>query len=153
MLERMNKLERLYTVNIGALGARWGLQTEAAFREGIAKILKLYVPDVQVERVVLKDESGWVFGTPDQVELDLIIRNGELLIGEIKSAVEPSDVYVFYRKAQFYQQQTGRQARKLVMISPMVFPRAKEVAERLGVELYTAPDESIFQQKPSQSTS
>ncbi len=39
---------------------------------------------VEVLRVNEFDDEGEVFGLPDQVELDVIIRDGELLIGKIK---------------------------------------------------------------------
>jgi len=34
------------------------------------------------------DEQGEVFGHPDQIELDIIIKNGLLLICELKSSID-----------------------------------------------------------------
>jgi len=65
--------------SIGALGARWGLQSEAAFRNALAGILEQTF-GVEVLNVNEYDEQGEVFGRPDQVELDVIIKNGLLLI-------------------------------------------------------------------------
>ena len=51
---------------IGALGARWGLQSEKAFRDALAGILEENF-GVQVVRVTDYDDEGEVFGRPDQV--------------------------------------------------------------------------------------
>ncbi|NJO17790.1 MAG: hypothetical protein HC877_19285 [Thioploca sp.] len=54
------------------------------------------------------DDSSEVFGRPDQIELDLIIRNGNLLIAEIKSSMSRGDMYLFERKAHFYEKRRQR---------------------------------------------
>jgi len=53
--------------SIGALGSRWGMQSEAAFRNALAGILEENF-DVQVLNVSEYDDEGVVFGRPDQVE-------------------------------------------------------------------------------------
>jgi hypothetical protein len=87
--------------SIGALGSRWGMQSEAAFRNALAGMLKENF-DVQVLNVSEYDK-GFVFGCPDQVELDVIIKNGVLLICELKSSIDKAGMYSFERKAQFYE--------------------------------------------------
>ena len=120
---------------IGALGSRWGLQSEKAFRDALAGILEKNFA-VQVVNVNDYDDEGVVFGRPDQVELDVIIKNGLLLICELKSSIDKAGMYIFERKARFYEQRHGRQANRLIVISPMIDARARKVAERLGIELY-----------------
>jgi hypothetical protein len=39
------------------------------------------------------DDSGEVFGCPDQIELDVIIKNGLLLIRELKSSIDKAGMY------------------------------------------------------------
>ncbi|MGF1616116.1 MAG: PD-(D/E)XK nuclease family protein [Gammaproteobacteria bacterium] len=124
-----------YDRSIGALGARWGLQSENAFRDALAGILEEHF-GVQVVRVTDYDDQGEVFGRPDQVELDVIIQNGLLLICELKSSIDKAGMYSFERKARFYEKRHGRQANRLLVISPMVDARARKVAERLGIEVY-----------------
>ena len=121
--------------SIGALGSRWGLQSEKAFRDALAGILEKNF-GVQVVNVNDYDDEGVVFGRPDQVELDVIIKNGLLLICELKSSIDKAGMYVFERKARFYEKRHGRQANRLMVISPMIDARARKVAERLGIETY-----------------
>jgi len=82
------------------------------------------------------DDEGVVFGRPDQVELDVIIKNGLLLICELKSSIDKAGMYIFERKARFYEKRHGRQANGLIVSSPMIDARARQVAERLGIEIY-----------------
>jgi hypothetical protein len=121
---------------IGALGARWGLYSEAAFRNGLKAILEDTF-GVQVLNVVEYDDAGEVFGRPEQIELDLIIRNGDLILCEIKSSVSKPDLYAFLRKVEFYEKRHQRQATRKMVISPMVHPSAQPIGPRLGIEVYS----------------
>jgi hypothetical protein len=91
---------------------------------------------VQVINVNEYDDQGEVFGRPDQVELDVIIQNGLLLICELKSSIDKAGMYSFERKARFYERRRGRAANRLIVISPMIDARAAKVAERLGIETF-----------------
>ncbi len=121
--------------SIGALGARWGMRSEKAFRDALAGILEQNF-GVQVLNVNEYDDEGVVFGRPDQVELDVIIKNDLLLICELKSSIDKAGMYIFERKARFYERRHQRQANRLIVISPMIDARAQQVAERLGIETY-----------------
>lgn len=50
-------------------------------------------------------------------------------------------IYIFERKARFYERQHNRKANRLIVISPMIDARAQRVAERLGIETYGDSDE------------
>lgn len=121
--------------SIGALGSRWGLQSEKAFRDALAAILEKSF-NVQVLNVNEYDDRGEVFGRPDQVELDVIVHNGSLIICELKSSIDKAGMYIFERKARFYEKRHQRTANRLMVISPMIDARARKVAEQLGIETY-----------------
>jgi hypothetical protein len=78
-----------------------------------------------------------VFGRPEQIELDLLIKNGLLIICEIKSAISKPEMYIFQKKIEFYQKQHSRQPDRKIVISPMVHPAAEAVAQQLGIEVYS----------------
>ena len=140
LMEEIKALSRKHDSSIGALGARWGIAAESSFRNGLKAILEQDF-GVQVVNVTEYDEEGEVFGRPDQVELDLIIHNGDLIICEIKSSMSRSDMYAFFRKVQFYEKRHQRKATKLMVISPMVDQRAKAVADTLGIAVYSYADD------------
>lgn len=122
--------------SIGALGARWGLQSEAAFRNALAGILEQGF-GVTVRNVCEFDDSGEVFGRPDQVELDIIVENGVLLILELESSMDKAGVYAFERKARFYERRHQRKADRLIVVSPMIEPKALTAARDLGIETFS----------------
>ena len=136
MLKSIQNLGRRYDSTIGALGARWGLHSEASFRNGLKGILEEFF-DVQVLNVIEYDDAGEVFGRPDQIELDVIIKDGLLIICEIKSSMSRSEMYTFERKVRFYEKQHKRTTDRMLVISPMVDRRAQAVADNLGVRVYS----------------
>jgi hypothetical protein len=136
-LIEIKALNRKYD-STGALGS-WGLYSEASFRNALKGILEQSF-GVQVLNVNEFDDEGEVFGRPDQVELDIIIKNGLLILCEIKSSLSKSDMYSFDRKVAFYEKRHQRKANRKLVISPMVDDRAKPVAENLGIEIYSYAD-------------
>jgi hypothetical protein len=139
LLEELKRHDRRYESTIGALGSRWGLYSEASFRNALKAILEESF-GVQVLNLTDFDESGEVFGRPDQVELDIIIKNGDVILCEIKSYMSKADIYSFDRKVAFYQQRHRRPVSRKLVISPMVDDRARPVAEALGIEVYSYSD-------------
>ena len=135
-LDEIKKLNKRYDSTIGALGSRWGLYSEASFRNALKKILEDSF-GVQVLNLNDFDDEGDVFGRPDQVEIDVIIKNGEVIVCEIKSSLSKAEMYIFERKVQFYQKRHQRQVTRKLVISPMVDNRALPVAENLGIEVYS----------------
>jgi hypothetical protein len=138
-LAEIQKANRRYESTIGALGSRWGLHSEASFRNGLKAILEESF-GVQVLNLNDFDDEGMVFGRPDQVEIDLIIKNGTVIVCEIKSSISKPEMYSFDRKAAFYQKRHQRPVSRKMVISPMVDDRARPVAESLGIEVYSYAD-------------
>lgn len=138
-LEEIKKANRRYESAIGAIGSRWGLYSEASFRNGLQAILGQSF-GVDVLNLTLYDQEGGVFGRPEQVELDIIIRNGLTIVCEIKSSIDKAGMYIFGRKADFYAKNQNRVVDRKIVISPMVDERAIPVAKSLGIEIYSYAD-------------
>jgi hypothetical protein len=135
-LERaVSRLER----RMDALGAHFGLLAESAFREGMRGILQEHV-GLRVVQWRHYDEQGIVHGFPSWVEADLLIRDDEHWLVEIKAHFSRADIAEFYRIGQLYQQVTGV-APRLIGIAPSVDEQAKEWAQRFGITLYGDPEE------------
>jgi hypothetical protein len=122
--EQKSRLDR----KIGALGARWGIGSERAFRQALAAVL---TESFGVEVLNIN-----VFGRPDQIELDIIVRNGTLIIFELKSSTDRSQLYIFSRKIAFYEKRHQRTADRKILVSPFIHPRAQELAQELEIETY-----------------
>jgi hypothetical protein len=121
---------------ISALGARWGLESEEAFREGLRGILEKEL-GLKVERWSAFDETGSVFGHPSQVEVDVAVSDGKVMLIEVSSHVKHADVTALVKKAELYERITGRRPDRLIVVTPFVEERAMEAALKLGVEIYT----------------
>jgi len=139
MLVSIRKLDQKHEATIGALGARWGLHSESAFRKGLRAILEGTF-GVKVERYEDYDHEGTVFGRPEQVELDVIIHNGTLILCEIKSSMSKSDMYSFWRKKNFYENKHSLKANRAMVISPMIDDYARSAAKDLDIEVYGYAD-------------
>ena len=132
MDKRITRLENL----ISALGARWGIMAEDAFREGLRGILEKEF-GVKVERWVTRDEEGLVYGFSGVIEVDIAIKDGKTMLIEISSSVDKSKVAAFLRKAQLYERKTGIKPDRLVMVTPYAEEAAIKAAREVGVEIYT----------------
>lgn len=122
---------------LGAIGARWGLMAEESFRSGMAGILRDQF-GWPVEHFLVMDTEGYVFGRPDQVEIDIALHDGAHWLVEIRSSMSKPDMYTFVRKVELYERLREVQVARRIVISPMIHPKAKGVAERLNIELYTS---------------
>jgi hypothetical protein len=133
--DELTLFRRTFTAQIGGLGARWGLQTEEAFRQGIRAILQEV--GFTTERFVASDAGGEVFGYPEQIELDVVLQNGKVIVVEIKSSLDKGNTYLFARKVAFYARQSGRHVDRKLIVTPYADNRAREVGLQLGVEICT----------------
>jgi len=141
--EDMNKLREdmirgfeLVERHISALGARWGLMAESAFREGLRRLLEK-VFGFRVESWRAYDEAGIVFGYPSEVEVDVTVSEEKLVLIEVSSQVRASDVLQFKKKAELYEGKTGRRPDRLIIVTPYIDEKALEAAKQLGIEAYT----------------
>jgi len=121
---------------IDALGARWGLMSEDAFRESLRSLLEREL-GLEAERWVYTDMEGYVYGYPSMVEVDVALHDEKTILVEVSSHVRASDVAAFKRKAEFYERVTGRKLSRLLMVTPYTEDDAKEACSRMRVEIYT----------------
>lgn len=136
LMKRQDQGTKRLESAIGGLGARWGIMSEDSFREGLKGILKEL--GLKVERYIDYDTEGTVFGRPEQIELDIVIKDSITLLAEIKSSISREEIYVFQRKVEFYERKKGIKVTRKAVISPFVDPRARPIAERLNIEVYTS---------------
>jgi hypothetical protein len=134
--EDMNEGFALVERHILALGARWGLISEEAFREGIKQLIQKEF-GYDVEKWIKFDEEGVVFGYPSQIEIDVAVHDEKIILIEIKSHVDPSDVAAFKRKAELYSEVEGKKPSRLLIITPYAEEKAVEIAKNLRIEIYT----------------
>jgi len=122
-----------------ALGSRWGVFAEDAFREGLRGLLESYF-GVKVKKWTYYDEEGYVFGRPSTVDIDVAIVNAKHILIEVKSSVSRGDVGTFIKTASLYKRVLNVEP-ELVIVSPFVDERALKLAEEAGIRVYTTLEE------------
>ncbi len=138
MREDFNKQMQMFREQLSALGTRWGLLAEDAFREGIKGILERY--GFHVEKWEYYDSEGIVYGAPSVIDVDVLIKDNMHMLIEIKASVDKSDVAELIRIGALYEK-VSKVKPILVIISPFVRKRAKEFAKKMGVLVFTSSDE------------
>jgi hypothetical protein len=141
--EDMNKLREdmirgfeLVESHISALGARWGVMAESAFRESLRGLLEKEL-GYRVEKWNVFDEAGKVYGYPSVVDVDVTVSDGKLILIEVSSHIKASDITTFSRKAELYMEKMGKRPDKLVVVTPYIDDTAQKAAKELGIEVYT----------------
>lgn len=86
---------------------------------------------VSVSRWIELDEEGFVYGHPEQVEIDVVIRDSGVILVEITSHARRPDVTLFRKKAIFYEKKTGKMLSRLIIIIPYADEDALELSKRL----------------------
>ena len=133
ILERHTRAIEKLTANIQALGLRYGIFTEEAFRESIKYLVEDLLKVYKVDKWIYYDSEGFVFEYPSWIEVDVLIKDGEHILVEYKASVDRADVAELYRIGKLYEKVTGIKP-KLLIVSPGIRKRAKELADKLGIE-------------------
>jgi len=133
--EEIRKVEASLALN--ALGARWGVFSEDAFRSGVRELLK--DAGYTVDRWVYYDDKGYVYGYPSEVELDIVIKDGRTLAVEITSALKRGDLQQIRRKVELFSTVTGRRIDAVYVITPFIHDKNPDavaaVASSMGINV------------------
>jgi hypothetical protein len=122
---------------IDALGSRWGILAESAFRNALKGLLEKSF-NVKIERWINYDDEGFVYGYPSIVEIDIALRDQELILIEVSSHAKKADILLFNRKAIFYEKKVGKKPSRLIFVTPYAENDAIDLANKLRIELYTS---------------
>ena len=120
---------------LNALGARWGVFSEDAFRSGVRELLR--DAGYTVNRWVYYDDRGYVYGYPSEVELDVVVRDGGTFAVEITSSLRRGDLQQIKRKVELFSAVTGRRVDAVYVITPFIHDRNPDaviaVADAMGI--------------------
>ena len=130
-----------FGLKLNALGSRWGIFAEEAFRNALRGLLEKRF-NVKVSKWEVYDSKGIVFHDPAVVDVDVVITDSEHILIEIKSSISKSDVATLLRKGELYKAIEGVDP-KLMIVSPFVDDKAKEFALKKKVQVYTSAYEPI----------
>jgi Uncharacterized conserved protein containing a coiled-coil domain len=124
-------------VMISALGTRWGILAEDVFRKGIMELLSN--TNWKVDREIIFDKEGIVYGYPSEVEIDVIISDGKVILVELTASLKRSDLVPFSKKKELYEKERGRKVSEVVVITPFIDDKNEEriiaIAKSLGIRI------------------
>ena len=132
LIKHSEAIEKLAS-SVQAIGMRYGVFTEEAFREGIKYLIKDLLKEYKVDKWIYYDKEGFVYGYPSIIEVDVLVRDKEYILVEYKSMTDKSDVAELYRIGKLFEREEKIKP-KLLIVSPSIRKRAKELAEKLGIE-------------------
>jgi len=133
LTKRIEKLE----LTVSAVGSRWGILAESTFRQALRGLFEERF-GVKVREWITEDKKGLVFGHPSIVQMDIVIKNSEHWLIEIKSSASRGDVSTLRRMGVLYEKEKGVKPSKLILVSPFVEDKAKAIASSLNIDVYTA---------------
>ena len=89
--EDFNRLSIRLELRLEALGARWGIFSERAFREGMKYIVERFFGG-KVRRWEHYDDEGYVYSTPSKIDIDILVTDTEhILICLLYTSPSPRD--------------------------------------------------------------
>ncbi|MEW9491998.1 MAG: PD-(D/E)XK nuclease family protein [Candidatus Aramenus sulfurataquae] len=135
--EDLAKLEKRLMTIITGIGARWGIMSEDAYRQGVAELLK--DAGFEVRRELLYDKEGYVFGEPSEVEIDMVVKDGKVIMVEIMTAYRRADTNVIVRKREFYEKVKNVKVDSVIAVAAYVEDKNPERilarAQSLGIKV------------------
>ncbi|OYT44135.1 MAG: hypothetical protein B6U85_10460 [Desulfurococcales archaeon ex4484_42] len=135
--ERIGRVEeelRDFKRFINVIAHRFGVITKDAFRESMKYVIEEALGVARVGRWVYEDRDGYVYGHSSIIEVDLVVRDREHILIEVKSRVGKDDLAELKRIGELYEKVMGVRP-KLVMISGFMDRGVKRLAKALGIEL------------------
>ncbi len=120
---------------LATIAHRFGVMSEVAFREALAGVLEEFF-GAKAHRWTYYDEKGFVYGRPSEVEVDVVVHDNIHILVELKSRADSGDVLELTRIAKLYEEREGVKP-ELAIVAGFVDSRARKLAEKLGVKIYT----------------
>jgi len=132
IMRRLDSFER----RLIALGTRWGVDSEKAFRNAMRGVVEEILGVARVEKWRYYDKEGEVLGYLALIEADVAIKDQVHILIEVKASASSAEVSKLWRIGKLYEKVTGVKPR-LVLVTPFIDEEGLETAKNLGVEVYT----------------
>jgi hypothetical protein len=65
------------------------------------------------------------------IDIDIILRDEKTILVEVSSHIKKSDIVVFKKKAELYEEKTGRKPDKLLVVTPYIDEEALKASEMM----------------------
>ena len=137
--ESQSKATKELGIKVDTVGARWGIFAESTIRNTLRELLLKDFKVKEVKEWKAQDKDGFVFGYPQEIQVDLLLKNKEDYVVEIKSSAGSGDVTLLHRKAMLYTQITGIPP-KMIFVAVNMNKEGRKSCQELNIELITYDD-------------
>ncbi|MEZ0319900.1 MAG: DUF3782 domain-containing protein [Pyrobaculum sp.] len=142
--DRLEKEVKRLENMIAALGARRGVWSEETFRTGLLEILE--EAGWKIKKELFYDTEGYVYGFPSEVEIDIVLRDGKIIMVELTAAAKRGDLPIILKKKEYYEKRTGAKVDAVYVITPFIHDKNPErvaaMFKEAGVKIvYPTPSE------------
>ncbi|MFH1954840.1 MAG: DUF3782 domain-containing protein [Pseudomonadota bacterium] len=134
-----SKVTKDLGIKVDTVGARWGIFAESTIRNTLRELLLKDFKVKEVKEWKAQDKDGFVFGYPQEIQVDLLLKNKEDYVVEIKSSAGSGDVTLLHRKAKLYTQITGTSP-KMIFVAVNMNKEGRKSCQKLNIELITYDD-------------
>jgi len=132
--------QRIWRVEagVGALGARSGLRLERTILRIFREVLKARGVDVSaVEKLVLRDDEGIVFGKGFTTDIDIYVHDSERIAIEVKYSADQHDIFTFLNKVKLAEKTKNMKFTKLMLVTLNITDENYRYAESEGIKVIT----------------
>lgn len=145
-LDEEAQLDDLYE-QMGDFKARMRGEMQAIYKElddqedlasRVSSILAERYPDCTIEEWTAEDQEGFVYGWPENVEIQTLQANEPVMLFTL-SFLDKSELALLLRLRRFYEQYSGTTGVKVICFSAIIDSTMREVAEQNNVEIVAVP--------------
>mgnify|MGYP001617618486 CR=1 FL=1 len=134
--EQQHKETRRLGISLRTLGSRWGKEAEVTLRKTLQELLLKKIEAKEVSEWKIKDKEGKVGAPNSQIQVDLLIRNGDHFLAEIKSSADEAHVDRLYKIGELYTEKVGI-VPKLLFVAVSMEEEGVNLCQKLGIQLIT----------------
>jgi len=114
-LEELAREVRDLRRTVVVIAHRFGVLTEESFREAMRYVIEEVFGVARVEKWVYNDVEGVVYGVPAVVEANILIKDKECVLVEVKSRISRGDVMELHNIGELYKRVTGIKPRLVIV--------------------------------------
>ncbi|MDP8003043.1 MAG: hypothetical protein RAK17_02520, partial [Caldisphaera sp.] len=97
-----------------------------------------------IKNELIYDKEGFVYNEPSEVEIDIVIKDGNIMIIEIMSSLKRGDLPIIKKKKELYEKKTGVKVNQVIAITPFIHDKYQDkviaMAKDMGIKIITSLD-------------
>lgn len=93
------------------------------------------LPDVPLQKWTYQDETGTIYGFPDTIEIDIMKRDNDTFLCDIRHEVDIANVVVLLRIGQMYKKLNPKGTLACLIFTRKITPQASKIAAKCKIRV------------------